>query len=337
MKHAIVCGAGGFIGHHLVKRLKAENYCIRAIDRKKPEFESSPADEFLTYDLRWLSPSDWMLQGADEIYQLAAEMGGMGFIGDPKNDAMIMHNSTRIHLNILEAARRQKVQPKVFFSSSACVYSDPDPAIVYAKLVTPAVGYALREDDAYPAEPDSEYGWEKLYAERLYAAYGRCYGLQTRIARIHNCYGPLGTWRGGREKAPAALCRKVAEAPEGGTLEIWGDGSQTRSFMFIDDCIEGIRRIMEGGYARPFNLGSSELVSIQGLAGMIMRIANKLQNLACVTGADKPIGVQGRNSDNTLIHELLGWEPATKLYDGLLQTYPWIAEQVALAREPASL
>jgi GDP-D-mannose 3', 5'-epimerase len=324
MRHAIVCGAAGFIGFHLVNRLKDEGYCVRAIDRKKPEFGPVSADEFLIYDLRWLSPADWMLQGADEIYQLAAEMGGMGFIGDPANDAMIMYNSTRIHLNILEAAQRQKIQPKVFFSSSACVYPDYDQI-------------HLSEEHAYPAHPDSEYGWEKLYAERLYAAYSRCYGLQTRIARIHNCYGPLGTWRGGREKAPAALCRKVAEASVGGMLEIWGDGSQTRSFMFIGDCIEGIRRIMEGGYARPFNLGSSELVSILGLAQMIVEIAHKPLHIAFATGADKPIGVQGRNSDNTLIHELLGWEPATKLYDGLLQTYPWIAEQVALATAPASL
>lgn len=320
MKHAIVCGSSGFIGTHLVKRLKAEGYSVRGLDRKPPEFERSAADEFLGCDLRYIQPTDWMLADAAEIYQFAAEMGGMGFIGDSKNDALIMRSSTQINLNVLEAARLQKVKPKLFFSSSACVYDDTDRVFGRSECI---------EEDAYPAQPDSEYGWEKLYAERLYAAYSRCYGIPVRIARIHNCYGPLGTWQSGREKAPAALCRKVAEASDGGAIEIWGDGTQQRSFMYIDDCIEGIRRLMHSGVTEPLNLGSDEMVTISKLATMIMEVARRPLEIRYIDG---PTGVNGRNSDNSLIKELLNWAPSTSLQAGLAKLYPWVAQQVRLAK-----
>lgn len=324
MKHAIVCGAGGFIGHHLVKRLKQEGYSVRGVDRKQPEFEPSQADEFLTVDLRYINPTDWILKDGEEIYQLAAEMGGMGFIGDPANDAVIMRSSTQINLNVLEAARLQTVKPRLFFSSSACVYEDTTRSFERPECT---------EEDAYPANPDSEYGWEKLYAERLYAAYSRCYGIETRIARIHNCYGPLGTWRGGREKAPAALCRKIAQAHD--HIEIWGDGTQQRSFMYIDDCIEGIRRLMASEVTESLNLGSDEMVTVRALASLIMEVARKYLRIRYVEG---PLGVDGRNSDNTLIKELLDWEPTTALHMGLKPTYDWIAMQVEhLGAQPKEL
>jgi GDP-D-mannose 3', 5'-epimerase len=320
-KSAIVCGAGGFIGHHLVKRLKSEGYSVRGIDIKYPEFEKSSADEFLLKDLRSVSPSDWILKDVEEIYQLAADMGGIGYIMEPENDARIMHNSTSINLNVLESARLGTggVKPKVFFSSSACVYTERNDSYIHA----------CAEQDAYPAELDNGYAWEKLYAERLYAAYAHTYGLPVRIGRIHNCYGPLGTWRGGREKAPAALCRKIAEAANHGTIEVWGDGQQLRSFMYVEDCVDGIRRMMEhSGFLPPLNIGSEEMVRIDKLVELICKIAGKTVACRHVIAPDKPVGVSARNSDNRMIWDFLRWKPDTLLEIGLVPTYHWVRSQV---------
>jgi GDP-D-mannose 3',5'-epimerase len=320
MKRALVAGAGGFIGGHLVKRLKAEGYWVRGVDLKYHEFCPSQADEFIIGDLRDPNVARAVVEGIDELYQLAADMGGAGYIFTGEHDAAVMHNSALINLNMLEAGRLAGVK-KFFFSSSACVYPkhnqlDPD-------------NPNCSEDSAYPAAPDSEYGWEKLFSERLYLAYMRNYGLEVHIARFHNIFGPEGTWRGGREKAPAAICRKVAEAPDGGEIEIWGDGKQTRSFLYIDECIEGVRRLMESDFAGPVNIGSEEMVSINQLAEMVMEIAGKRLRIRHVPG---PLGVRGRNSDNRLIREKLGWAPSAPLRDGLVKTYAWISEQVAKAR-----
>jgi len=320
MKRALVAGAGGFIGGHLVKRLKAEGYWVRGVDLKYHEFCPSQADEFIIGDLRDPNVARAVVEGIDELYQLAADMGGAGYIFTGEHDAAVMHNSALINLNMLEAGRLAGVK-KFFFSSSACVYPkhnqlDPD-------------NPNCSEDSAYPAAPDSEYGWEKLFSERLYLAYMRNYGLEVHIARFHNIFGPEGTWRGGREKAPAAICRKVAEAPDGGEIEIWGDGKQTRSFLYIDECIEGVRRLMESDFEGPVNIGSEEMVSINQLAEMVMEIAGKRLRIRHVPG---PLGVRGRNSDNRLIREKLGWAPSAPLRDGLVKTYAWISEQVAKAR-----
>lgn len=318
---ALVNGAGGFIGHHLVKRLKVEGYWVRGIDLKWPEFEETAADEFIIGDLR--NP-DLCLEaaaaGIDEIYQLAADMGGAGYVFTGDNDANIMHNSAMINLNMLEACRIHQIK-KIFYSSSACVYpaynqNDPDNPI-------------CAEDTAYPAEPDSEYGWEKLFSERLYQAYRRNYALDVRIARFHNIFGPLGTWRDGKEKAIAALCRKVAVAQNGGTIEIWGDGKQSRTFLYIDECVEGVRRLMGSGFSEPINIGSEELVSIYELAQMIIRVSGKDLSIKCVPG---PEGVRGRKSDNRLIREKLSWEPQMPLIEGVKKTYAWIKEQTELSR-----
>jgi GDP-D-mannose 3', 5'-epimerase len=316
MKSALVCGGGGFIGAHLVKRLKSEGFWVRAVDLKYPEFAATAADDFIIADLR---DSSECRQAVDrpltEVYQLAADMGGAGYIFTGENDANVMHNSATINLNMLEACRRRNVS-RIFYSSSACIYPEHNQLDPHAPVT--------RESSAYPANPDSEYGWEKLFSERLYLAYARNYGLQVRIARYHNIFGPEGTWTGGREKAPAALCRKVAEARDGGSIGIWGDGKQTRSFLYIDECIEGSLRLMRSDFQGPVNIGSEEMVTLNELASMIAEIAGKRITVGHVPG---PLGVRGRNSDNTLIKEKLGWAPGQPLKYGLAKTYPWIASQ----------
>ncbi len=324
-KRALVCGAGGFIGGHLVKRLKAEGYFVRGVDIKMNEFAPSVADEFIRADLRDPVVFDEITRGMhfDEMYQLAADMGGAGYVFSGKQDAVIMHNSGMINLNAAEVACRNQVK-KIFYSSSACIY----PASIQTEVSNPG----LQEVNAYPANPDSDYGWEKLFSERLYFAFMRNYGLQVRIARFHNIFGPQGTWDGGREKAPAAMCRKVAETPDGGEIEIWGDGEQTRTFLYIDECLEGIRRLVQSDFTGPVNIGSDELISINDLARMAMQIAGKKLSIKHVPG---PLGVRGRSSENTLIQEKLGWRPTAKLLDGMIPTYHWIAAQVA-ARDNSS-
>ena len=323
-KKALVLGAGGFIGHHLVKRLKKEGYWVRGVDLKYPEFSETEADDFVIGDLR----DPYFVRSIidlkfDEVYQLAADMGGAGYVFTGDNDADIMRNSALINLNVLDACYRRNIK-RIFFSSSACVYPeynqlDPENPI-------------CSEDSAYPAMPDSEYGWEKLFSERLYLAYHRNYGMKVRIARYHNIFGPEGTWRGGREKAPAALCRKVAVAKLTGQdyIEVWGDGKQTRSFLYIDECIEGTLRLMRSDWTGPVNIGSEEMVTINQLAEMIMDIAGVKLKIIHIPG---PQGVRGRNSDNRLIYEKLGWKPTMPLRVGLEKTYKWIEEQVKKALE----
>jgi GDP-D-mannose 3',5'-epimerase len=317
VKSAFVSGAGGFIGSHLVRRLKQEGFWVRGIDLKFPEFSESEADDFVLGDLRDPAFCAAIIDRRfDEVYQLAADMGGAGYIFIGENDADIMHNSATINLNVLEAVRRRNIR-RIFYSSSACMYpaynqEDPDRP-------------NCAEDSAYPAAPDSEYGWEKLFSERLYLAYQRNHGIAVRVARYHNIFGPEGTWTGGKEKAPAALCRKIAGAPDGGEIEIWGDGRQTRSFLYIDECVEGTIRLMRSNFSGPVNIGSEEMVTINGLARMIMRIAEKDLSVRNIPG---PTGVRGRNSDNRLIRERLGWAPSQALADGLAMTYRWIERQV---------
>ena len=323
MKTALVCGAGGFIGSHLVKRLKNENYWVRGVDLKYPEFEDSHADDFVQGDLRDPDFVQEILDRPfDEVYQLAADMGGAGFVFTGDNDADIIHNSGLINLNMAYYSLKNGVK-KLFYSSSACIY----PAYNQEDPNNPKCS----EDSAYPAAPDSEYGWEKLFSERLYLAFNKNYGLNVRIARFHNIFGPQGTWKGGREKAPAAFCRKIAEASDGDTIEMWGDGEQTRSFLYIDECLEGIRRLMDcDDFIGPVNIGSEEMVTINELANMISQIANKKIKIKHIDG---PLGVRGRNSDNDLIYEKLGWKPNHSLYDGLEKTYSWIEEQVNNSKE----
>jgi nucleoside-diphosphate-sugar epimerase len=317
MRSALVCGAGGFIGGHLVKRLKADGFWVRGTDLKFPEFAPTAADDFIIGDLREPDFCRMIVDRRfDEVFQLAADMGGAGFIFTGDHDAEIMHNSATINLNMLEVCRRRSI-PRIFYSSSACIYpaynqEDPD-------------NPNCAEASAYPAAPDSEYGWEKLFSERLYLSYKRNHGIEVRIARYHNIFGPEGTWQGGREKAPAALCRKVAEAPDGGEIEIWGDGHQTRSFLYIDECVEGSLRLMRSDFSGPVNIGSEEMVTINGLARMAMRIAGKSLSIRHVPG---PLGVRGRNSGNRLIREKLGWAPSQKLETGLAATYWWIDQQL---------
>jgi nucleoside-diphosphate-sugar epimerase len=321
MKTALVCGAGGFIGSHLVKRLKAEGFWVRGVDLKFPEYAETHADDFVISDLRDAGNCRAIVDRRfDEVYQLAADMGGAGFIFTGENDADIMHNSATINLNMVEACKNRGIR-RVFYSSSACMYpahnqEDPD------KPVT-------REDSAYPANPDSEYGWEKLFSERIYLTYNRNYGMQCRVARYHNIFGPEGTWAGGREKAPAALCRKIAEAQDGGEIEIWGDGLQTRSFLYVDECVEGTIRLTRSNWEGPVNIGSEEMVSINQLADIIQGVANKKVHLRHIPG---PQGVRGRNSHNDLIKEKLGWAPNESLRDGLAKTYPWIESQLLRLR-----
>jgi nucleoside-diphosphate-sugar epimerase len=316
MKRILVNGAGGFIGGHLVKRLKREGYWVRGVDIKRHEFAESAADEFIQGDLRDQAVVREVVQGIDEVYQLAADMGGAGYIFSGEHDAQVMHNSATINLNVVDAGSRAGVK-KFFYSSSACMYPQ------YNQLDADNPNCA--EDSAYPAAPDSEYGWEKLFSERLYLAYQRNYGVEVRIARFHNIFGPEGTWTGGREKAPAALCRKVAETPDGGEIEIWGDGLQTRSFLYIDECLEGIRRLVESEFTGPVNIGSEEMVTINQLAEMAMEAGGKKLSIRHIEG---PLGVRGRNSDNRLIRTKLGWAPARPLREGLEKTYAWIEGEI---------
>ena len=317
MKKALVCGAGGFIGSHMVNRLKDEGFWVRGVDLKFPEFSETGADDFVIGDLREQSICRQVVDRRfDEIFQFAADMGGAGYIFTGENDADVMHNSGTINLNILDACHKRNVK-RIFYSSSACMYPE------YNQLEPDNPNCA--EDSAYPAAPDSEYGWEKLFSERLYLAYGRNHGIEVRIARYHNIFGPEGTWDGGKEKAPAAMCRKVAQADNGGEIEIWGDGCQTRSFLYIDECLEGTLRLTRSDWTGPVNIGSDEMVTINQLADMAMEIAGKNLTKKHIDG---PLGVRGRNSDNRLIAKKLDWRPSRPLKEGMAKTYQWIEEQV---------
>jgi GDP-D-mannose 3',5'-epimerase len=322
-KKAVVGGAGGFIGHHMVRYLKDQGYWVRGVDIKRPDYEDSPADEFQVADLREWDNCVQATRGVDEVYQLAADMGGIGYITG--NHAVVARNNVLINAHMLEAAYRNGVE-RHFYSSSACIYpmylqKSPD--------VTP-----LKEEDAYPADPEEGYGWEKLYSEKLCQYYTEEGKLQTRVARFHNIYGPLGTYEGGREKAPAAISRKVALAEDGGDIEVWGDGQQTRSFTFVDDCVEGIYRIMKSEHWAPLNLGTDVLVTIDELVDLVSGVAGK--SLTKRHDTSKPQGVRGRNSDNSRLREVLGWEPGTSLEEGLRRTYGWIESELARAgRIPA--
>lgn len=321
MKKVLVCGAGGFIGGHLVKKLVKEGFWVRGVDLKYNEYSKSSADDFVIGDLTDPAVVSKVLdQPFDEVYQLAADMGGAGYIFTGENDANVMHNSATINLNVANQAVKVGVK-KIFYSSSACIY----PAYNQEDPENPKCS----EDSAYPAAPDSEYGWEKLFSERLYFAYGRNYGLNVRVARFHNIFGPEGTWKGGKEKAPAAICRKVAEAEENGFIEIWGDGKQTRSFLYIDECLEAVDRLMKSDFIGPVNIGSEEMISINQLASMVMEIAEKPLSIRNITG---PTGVRGRNSDNELIERKLGWKPNQPLKVGLEKTYSWINHQLKKAQ-----
>jgi GDP-D-mannose 3', 5'-epimerase len=340
-KTALVLGAGGFIGSHMVKRLRSEGYWVRGVDLKYPEFSLSEANEFVQGDLKDVNFVERVIQFKghrgnfyhfvasqyldtfDEIYQFAADMGGAGYVFSGENDADIMHNSATINLNVLESVRQFNDfkgvnKTKIFYSSSACMYpehnqldpNNPD----------------CSEESAYPAAPDSEYGWEKLFSERLFFAYHRNYGIDIRVARYHNIFGPEGTWEGGREKSPAAICRKVAYLPEtGGAIEVWGDGLQTRSFLYIDECIEATRRMMESDFIGPVNIGSEEMVTINQLVETAAKVSGKVVQKTYIDG---PLGVRGRNSNNDLIRKELGWDYSQTLEEGIIKTYDWICEQI---------
>jgi GDP-D-mannose 3', 5'-epimerase len=342
-KTALVLGAGGFIGSHMVKRLRAEGYWVRGVDLKYPEFSLTEANEFITGDLRdvrfvasclqykgdqgnfYQLVPDRYITSFDEIYQFAADMGGAGFVFSGENDADIMHNSVSINLNVLEMQKERNRmsgvnKTKIFYSSSACMYpehnqldpNNPD----------------CSEESAYPAAPDSEYGWEKLFSERLFFAYHRNYGIDVRVARYHNIFGPEGTWEGGREKSPAAICRKVAYLPEeGGTIEVWGDGLQTRSFLYIDECIEATRRLIDSDFIGPVNIGSEEMVTINQLVETAAKVSGKVVQKTYIDG---PLGVRGRNSNNDLIRKELGWDYSQTLEEGIRKTYNWIVEQIGI-------
>lgn len=321
-KNALVCGAGGFIGSHLVTRLKGQGWWVRGADLKYPRWDITDADDFILGDLRDpMVVKDVVNMPFDRIYQLAADMGGAGYLFTGENDASVMYNSALINLNVAEATWHRSPKARFFYSSSACVYpkgnqEDPD-------------DIKISESSAYPADPDSEYGWEKLFSERLYAAYARCRGLDARIARFHNIYGPQGSYNDGREKAPAALCRKVAEAPEGGTIVVWGDGQQTRSFLYIEDCLDAVECVMTGRDIGPVNIGSEEMVTIDELASLVMKVAAKPLQVMHVRG---PVGVRARTSDNTLMYTMYGWMPHVTLKQGIGDTYAWIETQVKGAR-----
>ena len=312
----VVAGAGGFIGHHLVKRLKAEGNWVRGVDVKRPEFEDSDADEFVIADLRHFEGCLQATSGMDDVYQLAADMGGIGYI--TANHAFLTRNNTLINSHMLEAARMSGAK-RYLYTSSACVYPSflqGDEDVV-----------ALREADAVPADPEKGYGWEKLFAEQMTSYYREERHLDARIVRLHNVYGPLGTYEGGKEKAPAAICRKVALAEDGAGIEVWGDGEQTRSFCYIDDCIEGLRRIMESGYHKPLNLGTEEMITVNQLVDAVCAAAGK--RLRRDYDLTKPQGVRGRNSDNTLLNQVIGWQPQTPVREGIKHTYRWIAAELA--------
>ncbi len=316
MTHILVNGAGGFIGGHLVRFLKDAGHWVRGVDLKNHEFMEVTADEFIIGDLRDANFVREATEGIDVVYQLAADMGGAGYIFTGENDTSIMHNSAMINLNTLQMAVKNKVK-KVFYSSSACVYPehnqlDPD-------------NPNCEENSAYPAAPDSEYGWEKLFSERLYFSYSRNYNIETCVSRFHNIFGPRGTWNGGKEKVPAATCRKIAEVKDGDEIEVWGDGLQTRSFLFIDECLEGISRLMASSFQGPINIGSDEMVSINQLVDIVAEIAGKRIKVKHIPG---PLGVRGRTSDNCLIAKELGWKPSLPLCKGLEMTYAWIEQQV---------
>ena len=349
-KTALVLGAGGFIGSHMVRRLKREGYWVRGVDIKRPEYSETEADEFILGNLTdqkfverivrysgeqgnfYHQVPESMQEPFDEIYQYAADMGGAGYIFSGENDSEVMYNSAMINLNLLRAQlewnkRKKKAnfdgsvncnKTKIFYSSSACMYPE------YAQMDVDNPG--LKESDAYPAGPDSEYGWEKLFSERLYLTYNRNHGIPVRIARFHNIYGPDSTWEGGKEKSPAAMCRKVAYAEDGGTIEVWGDGEQTRSFLFIDECIEATRRLMESDFLGPVNIGSEEMVTINRLVETVAKVAGKTINIEHIDG---PLGVRGRNSNNDLIREKLDWDFSMSLEEGIAETYAWIQGQIA--------
>jgi len=317
-KKALVCGAGGFIGSHLVRKLKQDGYWVRGVDLKFPEFSQTAADEFIVGDLTDQGLCKLVMQGGiDEVFQLAADMGGAGYIFTGDNDANVMHNSATVNLNILDAMHKAGVK-KAFYSSSACIYPE------YNQL--DADNPKCSEESAYPAAPDSEYGWEKLFSERLFLAYQKNFGIKVHIGRFHNVFGPEGTWTGGREKSPAALCRKIAEAKDGGSIEVWGDGMQTRSFLYIDECLEGVLKLTNSDFSGPVNIGSDEMISINNLAKMVTEISGKKISINNIPG---PLGVRGRNSDNNLIKEKLHWAPSVPLKVGIAKTYEWIAQQVA--------
>ena len=321
---AVVTGAGGFIGHHLVRRLKSEGYWVRGVDQKLPEFEPTLADEFVRVDLREFEDCERAVRGVEDVYQLAADMGGIGYI--TADHAQLSRNNILINSHMLEASRRADVR-RYFYSSSACVYP--------SHLQSVAGNQVLRESDAVPADPEKGYGWEKLFAEKLTGYFGEECGLDVRIARFHNIYGPLTAYEGGREKAPAAICRKVAAASSGDSIPVWGDGEATRSFCYIDDCVEGIRRIMESGYQKPLNLGSTELVTVNQLVDVVAEIAGK--RLIKQHELERPQGVRGRNSENTLLRSVVGWEPSTDLRTGLRTLYSWVWRELeprGLARPP---
>lgn len=315
--NALVCGGGGFIGGHLIERLKREGHWVRGVDVKEPEFRSLGADEFVVADLRDRAECARALAvsgGFDEVFQVSADMGGMGFIHS--SECEIMRNNALINLNVVDAAAEAGVG-RYFFSSSVCVYRDMVPGEA-----------ELTEDDAFPALPDNEYGWEKLYAERVVAAYGRKFGFPTRIARFQNCFGPFGTWRGGREKAPAATCRKVAEADDGGEIEVWGDGSAVRCYVYVDDLVEGVLMLMRSDEDRPTNIGTREYVTVEELVNIVIKASGKKLDIRYVDG---PVGVQSRNFSNDRM-EALGWKPTYSVEDGIAATYPWIDEQVQAAQ-----
>ena len=321
MKKALVCGAGGFIGGHLVNRLKSEGYWVRGVDLRENEYFSNVADEFILGDLRDPGFTNTVLKGIDEVYQLAADMGGAGYIFTGFHDADVMHNSAMCNLNVLEAMKVNNVK-KVFYSSSACIYPE------YNQLDPDNPNCA--ESSAYPAAPDSEYGWEKLFSERLYFSYSRNYGFDVKVARFHNIFGPCGTWKGGKEKSPAALCRKAAEAENGASIEVWGDGKQTRSFLYIDECLDGVRKLMESDFAGPVNIGSEEMLSINDFAKMAIDISGKQLSIRNIEG---PTDVRGRKSDNNLVKEKLGWAPSLPLREGMERTFNWINGQVEKDRK----
>jgi GDP-D-mannose 3',5'-epimerase len=340
-KTALVLGAGGFIGSHMVRRLKAEGYWVRGVDIKRPEYSETEADEFILGNLTdqkfverivrysgeqgnfYHQVPESMQEPFDEIYQYAADMGGAGYIFSGENDSEVMYNSAMINLNLLRAQlelnqKKEINKTKIFYSSSACMYPE------YAQMDVDNPG--LKESDAYPAGPDSEYGWEKLFSERLYLTFNRNHGIPVRVARFHNIYGPDSTWEGGKEKSPAAMCRKVAYAEDGGTIEVWGDGEQTRSFLFIDECIEATRRLMESDFLGPVNIGSEEMVTINRLVETVAKVAGKNINISHIDG---PLGVRGRNSNNDLIREKLDWDFSMSLEEGITQTYNWICGEIA--------